>query len=428
MQVSVETTGDLGRRMRIQVPSDDVDQEVESRLRSYGRSAKLKGFRPGKVPMKVIRKQYGTQIRAEVVNDVMRSSFAQAVSQEQLRPAGTPSIEPEANEQGQDLAYVATFEVYPEIELHGLDALAVEKLVAEVSDEDVDRVLENLREQRAEWNEVDRAAEDGDRMAVDFQGRLDGEPVEGTQGIEHSFVLGEGHMLEDFERGLRGASAGEERTFDVSFPEDYRAEDLAGKTLQFETKVHRVEAKSLPEIDDDFCASYGIAEGGVERLREDVRGNMQREAERKQRADLKNKLLDALALANPIEVPHALVHDEIHRLQDDIRQRHGVPEDQLPGHDVLAPQAKRRVVLGLLVNEVITSQQLQAEPERVESRLQELAAEYPDADQVVRASRANADIMRSIESWALEEQVTDWLLERATVNERSVSFNELIQS
>jgi trigger factor len=428
MQVSVETTGDLGRRLRVQVPADDIDQEVESRLRSYGKNAKLKGFRPGKVPMKVIRKQYGTAVRAEVVNDVMRSSFAQAVTQEKLRPAGMPDIEPESDAQGQDLAYVATFEVYPEVELHGLDAIAVERLAAEITDDDINGVLENLREQQAEWNPVERGAEDGDRVTLDFKGTLDGEAVEGAEGSDHAFVLGQGQMLDDFEAGVRGARADEPRAFDVTFPDDYQAEALAGKTVQFEVRIHAVAEKVLPQIDDDFCAAYGITEGGVEKLQEDVRNNMTREMERKQRANMKGKLLDALALSNPLTLPHALVHDEIHRMQDDMRQRHGVPDEQLPGHDALAPQAERRVLLGLLVNEIITSQEMQAQPERVEARLQELAGEYPDPEQVVRASRANADIMRSVESWALEEQVVDWLLERATVNERQVSFNELMQS
>ncbi len=428
MQVSVETTGDLERRMRVQVAAEEVDREVETRLRSYGKSAKIKGFRPGKVPMKVIRKQYGAQVRAEVLNDVMRSSFARAVSQEQLRPAGGPQIQPETTEPGHDLAYTATFEVYPEIELVGLDSLGVEQLVSEVTDEDIDRVLENLREQRAEWRTVERAAADGDRVTVDFRGTLDGEPVEGTTGEEHSFVLGAGHMLDDFEQGLAGASAGEERNFPVSFPEDYRAEALAGKTLQFETTVREVAEKVLPEIDDEFCAAYGIVEGGVARLRDDVRENMTREMQRKSRSDVKNRLLEALANANPVQVPQALVHDEIHRLLDDMRQRHGLGDAQLPSHEALEPQAKRRVTLGLLVNEVIVSQGLTADPQRVESRLQELAAEYPEPEQIARASRANPDIMRSIESSVLEEQVVDFLLERANVNERKVPFNELMQA
>ncbi len=425
MQVSVESTGDLERRMRVEVPAEDIEKEIETRLRSYGKNAKIKGFRPGKVPMKVIRQQYGSQVRAEVVNELMRSSFAQAVTQEQLRPAGGPTIEPDG--EGEGLAYVATFEVYPEFELHGLDSLAVELVAANVEDEDVERVLENLREQRAEWNAVERAAVEGDRLTVNFKGTLDGEAVEGAEGEGHSFTLGGGQMLDGFEAGLSGASAGEHKTFPVDFPEDYRAEELAGKTLQFEADVTEVAEKSLPEIDDDFCLAYGITEGGVETLRKDVRENMTREMERKSRADLKVRLLDALALANPVQVPHSLVQEEIQRMLEDMKQRHNLTDDQLPEPDKLEPQAQKRVLLGLLVNEVIRSKALRADPERVEARLVELASEYPDADQVVRASRGNADIMRSIESYVLEEQVVDVLLESATVNERTVPFNELMQ-
>lgn len=416
--------------MRIQVPAEDIEKEIESRLRSYGRNAKIKGFRPGKVPLKVIRRQYGPQVRAEVVNEVLRSSFAQAVSQEQLRPAGGPKIEPDDAAQGDDgqgLAYTATFEVYPEIELHGLDSLAVERVTAPVEDEDVVRVLENLREQRAEWRVVERAAGDGDRITVDFKGTLDGEPVEGAEGTGHAFVLGGGQMLDGFEDGLRGATAGEHRDFPVAFPEDYRAEELAGRTLQFEADVTEVAEKVLPEIDDEFCEAYGITEGGVDKLREDVRENMTREMERKSRADLKSRVFDALALANPVQVPQSLVHEEIHRMLDDLRQRANLPEDQMPSHERFEPQARRRVLLGLLIGEVVRQHQLRPDPARVEARLQELAAEYPNPDEIIRASRGNADIMASVESFVLEEQVVDLLLENATVNERTVPFNELMQ-
>ncbi|MEO0971546.1 MAG: trigger factor [Pseudomonadota bacterium] len=427
MQVSVENTGDLERRMRVEVPAEDIEKEIESRLRSYGKTAKIKGFRPGKVPMKVIRRQYGSQVRAEVVNDVMRSSFARAVTQEQLRPAGGPRIEAEGEDEGDGLAYVATFEVYPEIELHGLDSLAVERITAPVEDGDVERVLENLREQRAEWNPVERSAAAGDQLTVDFAGALDGEPVEGASGEGHSFVLGSGQMLEGFEAGLAGASAGDHREFPVDFPEDYRAEDLAGKTLHFEADVKQVAEKSLPEIDDDFCLAYGITEGGVGKLREDVRENMTREMDRKSRADLKSRLLDALALANPVQVPQSLVQEETHRMLEDIKQRHQVSDEHLPAHEQLEPQALKRVQLGLLINEVISHHELVPDSARVEARLQELASEYPDPEHVARASRGNAEVMRSIESYVLEEQVVDALLETATVNERTVPFNELMQ-
>ncbi|MEM9387539.1 MAG: trigger factor [Pseudomonadota bacterium] len=425
MQVSVESTGDLERRMRVEVPPEDIEKEIETRLRSYGRNAKIKGFRPGKVPMKVIRQQYGSQVRAEVVNDLMRSSFAEAVTKEQLRPAGGPTIEPDG--EGEGLAYVATFEVYPEIELHGLESLAVEGVTATVEDADVERVLQNLREQRAEWNAVERSAGEGDRLTVNFKGTLDGEAVEGAEGEDHTFVLGGGQMLDGFEAGLTGAAAGEDRSFPVDFPGDYRAEELAGKTLQFEAQVTEVAEQSLPEIDDDFCLAYGITEGGVETLRSDVRDNMTREMEKKSRGDLKMRLLDALALANPVQVPQSLVQEEIQRMLEDMKERHHLSDEQLPEPDKLQPQAQKRVQLGLLVNEVIRAKELRADPARVEARLQELAAEYPDADQVVRASRGNPDIMRSIESYVLEEQVVDTLLETATVNERTVPFNELMQ-
>ncbi|UCC13322.1 MAG: trigger factor [Gammaproteobacteria bacterium] len=430
MMVSVETTGGLERRMKVQVPADRIENEVDSRLQSYGKTAKIKGFRPGKVPMKVIRQRYGGQVRQEVLGEVMQSSYFEAISQEKLRPAGGPRIEPDNIEQGQDLEYTAIFEVYPEFELKGHEGIAVDQPVAQVGDEDIDEMMDNLRRQRSEWLEIDSAAEPGHRVIVDFEGKLDGESFSGGSGQEVPIVLGEGGMLPDFEDGLTGMSANEEKDIKVSFPEEYGAEDLAGKVADFHVKVTKVEERKLPELDDEFCKAFGVQEGGVQKLREEVADNMRREMEQTVRLRLKEQVMDGLLARNDLELPGVLVEDEIRGLRESAARRMGVDPSEasnLPPRDTVEEPARRRVKLGLLVAEIIRQSDIQLDQTRVRERIKELAAGYRDPDEVIKLYTSNRQLMDQLEMEIMEDQVVDWLIERAKISEKSVPFKELMR-
>ncbi|MGH8494843.1 MAG: trigger factor [Gammaproteobacteria bacterium] len=428
MMVSIEEARGLERRMRVQVPADRVEKEVDARLRSVGRTAKLKGFRPGKVPMKVVRQHYGGRVRREVISEVMQSSFTDAIKREKLKPAGGPRIEPDGLEEGKDLAYTAIFEVYPEFELKGLEGIAVMRPVADVADGDIDDMIENLRSQSAEWHDVDRAACAGDRVIVDFEGRIDGAEFEGGSGREVPVVLGsDSGMLPEFEAGLTGIRAGEERSLQVNFPPDYPSKEVAGKAASFAATARSVQERIVPEMDDTFYARFGVADGGLEKLRVEVADNMRRELRAKIRAQVRRQVLDALLAANPLELPGALVEDEVHALQEDALRRLGVADhSRLPPPEPFREQARRRVALGLLIGKLIEERSIELDAGRVRERLDELAADYEDPDAMTRSMRANARLMRSVETAVLEEQAVDWLLERANVTETSMSFKDVM--
>ena len=326
MQVSVETTGALERRIEVQVPAERVEKAIDERLQKLRRTVRLKGFRPGKVPVKVVRQQFGQQVRQEVLGDVMQSTFTEAVTQQKLVPAAGPRIEPINLEQGGDLKYRATFEVFPDVQLKGVESIEVSRPTAEVTAADVDAMIQNLREQRATYAAVDREAQDTDRVVVDFAGKLDGQPFEGGQGENVSIVLGAGRMLADFENGLRGAKAGETRTIDVAFPANYAAANLAGKTAQFEITTKSVEERQLPQLDEEFCKLYGVDTGGIERLREEIEENMRRELGEAVRSRLKKQVMDALLAANPLELPKSLVDQQVRELQIDAGRRMGAQD------------------------------------------------------------------------------------------------------
>ncbi len=428
MQVSVESTGTLERRLTVQVPADRIEKQVEERLLSLSRQAKIKGFRPGKVPYKVVRQRYGEDVRREVLGEVMRSSFGEAVSQHELHPAGAPRIEPESAEPGQDLRYTATIEVYPEIELQGLDALEVTRPQVEIGDRDVEAMLERMRRQHATWDEVTRAAREGDRVSVDFRGTIDGEEFSGNTAEKASVELGSGNMLEDFEQALIGAEPGQDLAFDVTFPGDYHSGEVAGKTARFEAHVHSVSEPRLPDADDEFAKAFGVTEGGLATLRERLRESMQREADEAIRRRVKQQVLDGLAAANPVEVPRALVEEEIGRLRQDAGARMGLPEErsaELPA-ELFAEQAEKRVRIGLLVGELIRQQEIQVDRERVKAMVDGMVAGYENPEEMARAYMQNPQVSRSLEAMALEEQVVDHLLERAKVSEEPVSFDELV--
>jgi trigger factor len=427
MQVSVETTGTLGRSMEIQVPAARVDQAIEERLKSMSRTVRLKGFRPGKVPVKVVRQQFGQQVRQEVLGNVLQASFEEAVAEHKLNPAGGPRIEPISLEQGQDLKFRAIFEVYPDIEIKGIEALEIDKPVASVQPADVDAMLESLRKQRPEFSAVDRAAGDSDRVTIDFAGTIDGVAFDGGKGDNVPVVIGAGRMLKDFEAGLVGVRAGDEKSVNVEFPKDYQAAALAGKTAVFAIKVRSVEEQKLPALDEEFCKAYGVVEGGIGQLRKEIEDNMRRELAETVRGRLKQQALDKLLAANPVEVPQALLESAVRDMQLEMGRQMGAKDaSQLPPPTQFVEPARRRVALGLIVSELIKSAGIQVDQARVAERIETIASQYPNPEQVVRAYRENADALRQINALVLEDQVIDWLVERAKVTEQPSSFKDLM--
>ncbi|HEX4242266.1 MAG TPA: trigger factor [Steroidobacteraceae bacterium] len=427
MQVSVESISKLGRRMQVQVPAERVTSEVAQRLKSLTRTARLKGFRPGKAPLTVIRRQFGGQVHREVIGELLQSSFAQAVNEQHLSPAGNPRIEPQSVDEGQDLKYVATFEVLPEVALQPIESMQVERSTAAVGDADIDAMIEKLRQQQMKYAPVERAAANGDRVTIDFTGAIDGQEFAGGKGENVAITLGEGRMLPELEQALIGASAGDERKIPLTFPADYRATELAGKAAEFDTRVKTVEEPSLPELNDEFCAAYGITEGGLPKLREDVVANMRRELEQNLRARNKAAVMDKLLQSNPLEVPNALVEAQVRDMQIEIMRRSGAKDaSQAPPVEPLIEPARRRVALGLLLNEVIRRHNLTLDPARTAARLDEMVSAYGDPAGMKRAYQQNADAMRQVESLALEDQVVDWVLDHAKVEEKPLTFKEVM--
>ncbi|MDE2305292.1 MAG: trigger factor [Gammaproteobacteria bacterium] len=427
MQVSVESIGTLARRMQVQVPAERVSAEIAARLKTLSRTARLKGFRPGKAPMTVIERQFGPQVRSEVIGDLLRSSFAEAVTQQRLAPAGDPRIEPQSLGDNQDLRYVATFEVFPEVALRPVEELKIERPRAEVTEADIDAMIERLRKQQTRYEAAQRAAGEGDRVKVDFEGTIGGEPFAGGKAEGVAFVIGEGRMLPEFESGVIGAAAGEERAVELDFPADYRAAELAGKHAHFKVRVVSVEQPVVPELDEEFCKSFGVNEGGVAKLREEVAGNMRRELDQQLRNRAKAATLEKLLEANPIELPTALIDAQVREMQVDQMRRAGIKDPaQAPAPQPFVEPARRRAALGLLLAELIKREKLVADPQRVEQRLDEMVGGYGDPEALKRAYRQNAEAMRQIEGLALEDQAVEWILARAQVQESASTFKDLM--
>ena len=431
MQVSVETTGGLERRMTVRVPVERIEQEVQSRLRTLAQQAKVAGFRPGKVPYKVVERKFGGAVRREVLGDLMQSSLREALVQEKLRPAGGPRIEPKV-EAGTGLEYTATFEVYPEFTLAGVDTLKITRPAAEIAEHDVDSMLEKLRRQRVAWEAVERPSQAGDRVIIDYQGDIAGAQFPGNAGENVPVVLGAGAFLKSFEDQLAGLGAGQERGFEVVFPEDYHAKDVASKTVHFQVKVRSVAEPRLPALDDEFARTFGVTEGGVEALRKEVRDNMQRELEAVIRARIKEQVMDALLKANPVDLPKALVGREIERLREEASARLSAGAGHGHDHDLpdalFEEQARRRVALGLIITEIVRANALQADPARVRAQVEAIASTYENPDEVVKWYYSNSALMESVEGLALEEQVVDWLLERADISENRTTFDALMHT
>jgi trigger factor len=428
MQVSVETTSALERRMTVGVPAERIETEVNKRLQQTARRAKVPGFRPGKVPMSIIRQRYEDSARQEALGELIQATFYEAVVQEKLNPAGAPSVEPKVFEKGQALQYVATFEVFPEFQVAGFETIAVERLQAEVGDADVDNMLEILRKQNTRFEVVEREAQNGDQLNIDFVGKVDGEAFAGGSAKGTLLVLGSGRMIPGFEDGLVGAKAGEERVLNVTFPEDYQNLDLAGKAAEFAVTVNAVAEAKLPELSEEFFALFGVKEGGVEGFRAEVRKNMERELRQAVKSKVKNQVMEGLLASNPIEAPKALLGNEVNRLRVQAVQQFGgnIKPEQLPA-ELFEEQAKRRVLLGLIVAEVVKQFEIKPDEARVRTMIEEMASAYQEPEQVVAWYYKNPQQLDEVRSVVLEEQVVDTVLQKAIVTDKQVSYEEAVK-
>jgi trigger factor len=428
MQVSLTATGGLERRLEVAIPASQVDGEVTQRLNRISRTARLKGFRPGKAPIAVIRQQYGEQVQGEVINDLVRSSFSEAVAREKLNPAGGPRIEPISMAPGADIKFAAVFEVLPEVKLKPLADVKIEKPVADVADSDLDAMIDTLRKQRPVFNEVIRAAKADDRVTVDFVGRIDGEEFDGGAGQSVPIVLGGGRVMKEFEDALLGAKAGDEREFNATFAADHTNPKLAGKTATFSVKIGKVEEQLPSALDEEFAKSFGIPDGNLDSLRGEVRANMQRELAEAVRLKLRTQVLEALYTSNPLELPRQLVDEQIQELQVEMLRRAGVRDaKQLPPREPFEEPARRRVALSLLMSELVRTANLKVSRESVHEKVNELASTYSNPEEVRRSYLQNADMMRQIEAQVLEQQAIDWVLGQAKVTDKPATFSELTQ-
>ena len=430
MQVSVETTEGLERKLTIAIPGDRVDTAVNARLQEAAQTIRLNGFRQGKVPLKVVKNKFGKGVRQEVVGELMNQTYFEAIAQESLKPAGQPRIEPTSMDEGKDVEFVAVFEVYPEIELPDFAAIKAERLVAEVSDDDIDEMIETLRKQRQTWVPVERAAADGDMVNIDYVGKKEGEEFQGGKAAGQNLVLGSERMIPGFEDGVIGKSAGEDFTLQLKFPDDYHSEELAGAEVEFELTLNTVSEQSLPEVNEDFFKSFGVEEGGMEAFREEVSNNMQREMKNASRNKLKTTLMDALISDLEVAIPAALMSNEIHQLKHQTVQQmgggQGFDPHSMPD-DLFREQAKRRVTLGLILGEVISQQGIQADADKVRDAVEEIAATYESPEEVVKWYYSNEEQLQGIESSVIEDQVFDYIIEQAQVSDKEVSYQDVIK-
>ncbi len=430
MQTNLETLGALERRLSMAVPAGEIDKEVDDRLRKLSSTVRMHGFRPGKVPMKIVSQQYGIQVRSEVIGDAVQKEFEQAIEVNKLRVAGNPKIEPGKGEDATHLSFAATFEVYPEFKLGDISAVKLEKATLEVTEADVDRTIEVLRKQRVTYADAGRAAQAQDRVSVDFVGRIDGVEFAGGKGADMPVVLGEGRMLPDFESNLTGVKSGDAKTFDVKFPEDYGNKELAGKTASFEIQVKKVEAPQLPAIDAEFAKALGVADGDIDKMRVEVRANVEREVKKRLEADIKQKAMQALIDSTPVELPKSLVQIEMQRLVQSTRQdleARGMKMDQLPiNPEMFETQAKRRVGLGLIIGELVSTKELAPKPEQIRALVEDYAQSYEQPTEMVRWLYSEQQRLAEFEGLAIESNVVAWVLNNAKVEDKAVSFDEFM--
>ncbi len=430
MEATTVQANDLERRIDLSIAIEEVEKDLEQRLRRMGKNVKLPGFRPGKVPFNIVKQQYGDQARHEILSEVLDRAFGEAVTNQQMRVAGYPRIEPKPTESSTHLEFSAIFEVYPQFTPGDLSDAEIERPVLAVSDTEIDKTIDILRKQRVTYEDTDRAAAKEDRVVIDFLGKKDGVPFQGGEAKDYPFVLGQGMMLPEFENAVEGLKAGESKTFDMSFPEDYFAKDLAGQQVSFEITVKSVQAPKLPEVDNAFAESMGIGDGDVTKMRAEIEGNLKREVKRRIESKIKDQVMSALLKANPIGIPNALVEMEVQRLMQAARQdmeQRGMKTKDFPMQpEWFAEQAARRVALGLILAEVVKTENLQAKPEQVKALVDETAESYEHPEEVVRWYYAQPQRLNEVEGVAIENNVVEWVLSKAKVTDKPAVFDELM--
>lgn len=430
MSQNIETIGTLERRIDLALPTAEIDKEVSARLNKLARTVRMPGFRPGKVPLKMIAASYGPQVQTEVLNDKIGQAFNAVVSESKLRVAGQPRVEAKEVQDTDRVAFSATFEVYPEIKLADLSTIEVKRAVCPIGDAEIDRTLDIMRKQRARYEAVTRAAADGDRVTVDFAGTMDGAPFDGGSAKDFPFVLGEGKMLAEFETAVRGMNAGESKSFDLTFPADYRAQQLAGKQVRFEVTLKGIEQAILPAVDVEFAKALGVADGDVAKLRAEVRANLEREVRSRLRARTKESVMDALLGASTFEIPKSLVVADQERLAEmaraDLTARGMQAKDAPLPPDIFAPQAERRVRLGLLIGEVLRVHNLQPRQDQIRKAIEDIAQSYEKPAEVIQWYLGNRDRLSEIESAVMEDNVVAWALQNVRVVDATVPFDELM--
>ncbi len=432
MQANLETLSGLERRLKVAVPLVEIETEVQSRLKHIGRTAKMPGFRPGKVPFKVVQQQYGAQVRQEVFGATLEKSFGDAVREQNLKVAGYPKFEPSpVGEGAAEFQYSATFEVYPEIKVGDITGKTIERVALEVGDAEVDKTLDIMRKQRVTYEVVERVAQTEDRVQISYQGTIEGAAFEGGAADNQYAVLGEGRLLADFESHLAGMKAGENKAFDLKFPDDYHGKDVAGKTARFEVSVSEVAAPKLPAVDAEFAKALGVEDGDDAKLRAEVKGNLEREVKLRLKAKIKDQVMQALLDTTPVEVPKSLIEMEIQTLQKAARENmaaRGMPvKDDMPmPAEIFEVQAQRRVSLGLILGDLVRAHSLHARPEQVRAAVALQAQSYEHPQEVVKWFYQQPERLRDIESVVLEENVVEWALGAAKTEDKAISFDELM--
>ena len=427
MQVSVEATEGLERKIKVAVPADRVEGEIQRRLKSMAPNVKLPGFRPGKVPFTVVQKRFSGQVRGEVLGEVINSSFFEAVSKEKLRPAGMPVIE-DQNEADGGIEYTARFEIYPEFEITGVDKIKLERPKAEITEADIDGMVDKLRSQRTEWKDAGRKAKKDDQVTLDYVGKVDGEIFEGGEGKDMAVVIGSGKMIAGFEDALEGAEAGGVVEMDLTFPDPYHSKEIAGKPVHFTCTINKVEEPVLPEVNEDFVKAFGVESGDIQKLRDDLRQNMSRELEQRITSSVKNSVMDQLLEQNTFDVPQSMIDQEADRLAKQMKDQMSMQGAQAESlaTEMFKDQARRRVALGLILAEIIQKNELKASPDKVRAEIDNIASAYGEPQQVVNWYYQDKNRLQEVESMVLEESVVDWVLESAQVTDNMTTFDELM--
>ena len=431
MDVSVETLEGLETRLTITLPSETFEERLDVKLNEAKNKARLPGFRPGKIPLKEIRRRFGPSLRAELAGEMMQSSFYEAIAQESLNPAGPPTLEVKTMDPNADLEFTATFELVPSVEVADLAKVEIKRPSTEITDEDIEKMVDRLREQRISYEPVERASQADDQVTVDFEGSLDGELVESAKGSDASFVIGKGQMIEDFEKGATGLSKDQETKFEAVFPENYRAEELRGKTVEFSLTMKEVKEPKLPELNDEFFKEFGVEEGGEEAFRKEVLSNMEKELDNSVKNQLKQQVMDSLGELHDFEIPAPMISREIQVLKDQMmgqfQQPPGGRQNELNLPDELfKDQAEKRVKLGLVVNEIISQFELEVDQEKLDQHLQDLASSYAEPEQVIGWYRGNPEQMQNLEMGVLEDQVVDHIISKAQVEEVVADYDSVI--